>query len=115
MTTFPHYQLKPATAGRQELFPQAVSAEDVAVRYQVAAWALQKQQGFETEVSTYYTEVIARDIVTEPVTGPEIRAYQVARNLIEYAQRGITWDSAVTYWLEQLYVPNIATQENSCG
>jgi len=102
MAVFPYFRKKPQTGGRVEYFPQAISAMDTAVREQVAAWLLQEHQGYTREVALYYAEVKQRNITTEPMTGPEIRAYEVARNLMAYAEKGIAWDATVTKWLDIL-------------
>ena len=104
MATFPYYDPVPKTGGREEDFSQATTAVDVVVREQVAAWKLLQDRGGAeaAAVATYKPEVVARNITTEPTTGPMIRAYVVARNLVELADRGSDWNTAVTNWLLEL-------------
>jgi len=102
MATFPYYGRWPETNGRLESFSQATDTLDVEVRRQVAAWLFQFSVTDGVAVQQYISEVQQRNIISEPSTGEEIRAYEVARNLIELSERGADWDAAVTRWLDEL-------------
>lgn len=100
MATFP-YARKVFRTGNLELeFPQAIDTTDYIMRELVAAWYLQHRTTLgEVAVELYRLEVEARDITTEPVTGDEIRAYEVARKMLELAEQSQEWDDALTKWL----------------
>ena len=104
MATFPYVDRVPKTGGKEVEFISAHLPIDIAYRTQMAAWLLLTARGGDeaAAVVTYTSEVQARDITTEPTTGPMIRAYTVARNLVEYAARGTDWDDALTSWLNEL-------------
>ena len=103
MATFPYYDPVPRTSGLETEFISAHGVIDLAYRSQLAAWLLLNNRGGDeaAAVVTYTSEVQARNITTEPTTGPMIRAYTVARNLVEYAARGTDWDDALTSWLNE--------------
>ena len=103
-TNFPYYGMRIENNGRISQFVQATSTQDIRARELVASWALQVDRGAIAEVELYWNEVVDRNIVTEPVTGDQIRAYEVARNLIELYDRGGDWVAVVDFWLTQLAI-----------
>jgi len=101
MATFPYYQKRPITIGRIDAFSQATGVVDLELRYQLAVWLLFVDQGDSAAVELYFPEVQSRVITTAPVTGPQIRAYQVARNLVEYSERDSEWNTQLDVWLTE--------------
>ena len=101
-TNFPYYGMRIENNGRISEFVQATSTQDIRARELVASWALQVDRGARDEVELYWNEVVNKKIVTEPITGDQIRAYEVARNLMELYDRGGDWVAVVDFWLTQL-------------
>ena len=104
MVTFPYYAKTWQTSGREGRFPQATTPIDITLRECVAALLLLDDRGGTSEAAanTYEREIHARNVVTEPITGPDIIAYTIARRMTELANRGADWDVGVTYWIDQL-------------
>lgn len=104
MATFPYWIDKVHTDGNVERFTQAITTPDIKQRHYCAGLArfgFRDQEHWEA-VELYYNELINGDITTEPITGEEIRVYQVARRILEAAERSAEWEDAGRKYLEEL-------------
>ena len=101
MPVFPFYGIRIENCGRIQEFSRAIEPLDVMCRQLVASLLLQCDRGATSTVRKYYDEFWSGEITSSPVSGDDIRCYEVFRYIVELYVRSPDWAEAVTKWLDE--------------